>query len=120
MRSILVVDDEHDILLALELILSEEGFQVIKAHNGREALARLAEVRPAMVLLDSMMPVMSGLETIKAMKADPEYSRIPIVLMSAVAPRVSRDEYPWDVFLRKPFEIEGLMSVIHAVIGPAK
>lgn len=114
MKTVLVVDDEHDILLALEMLLEEEGYEVVTALNGKQALERLAERRPDVVLMDVMMPIMSGPETILRMKADPEYATIPIVLMSGVKPAFGRDEYPWDFFIRKPFEIEKVLETIRA------
>ncbi len=119
MKTILAVDDEHDILLVVDLVLSEANYHVVKASNGKEALARLAESKPVVVLMDIMMPVMSGLDTLKAIKADPEYRKIPVVLMSALAPKVSREEYPWDAFLRKPFEIDELMATIERLTKKA-
>jgi CheY-like chemotaxis protein len=119
MKTILIVDDEHDIVLALELFLLEEGYEVRIAHNGREALERLAEGRPDLVLMDVMMPIMSGTETIRHMKEDDEYSKIPIVLMSAVWPHFEKADCPWNAFLRKPFEIDlvllTLKEVLHSV-----
>ncbi|MGZ3695031.1 MAG: response regulator [Bdellovibrionota bacterium] len=120
MRTILVVDDEHDILLVVDLLLSEANFNVVKASNGKEALARLAEIRPELVLMDVMMPVMGGLDTLKVIKADPEYKTIPVILMSALPPRISQQEYKWDGFLQKPFEIHELMSTIERVTGGKK
>ena len=116
MTTILVVDDEHDILLAVDLVLSEAGYKVITAPNGKEALARMAEVRPALVLMDIMMPVLGGLDTLKAMTADPEYGTIPVVMMSAIIPRVSRNEYPWADFLKKPFELDSLYEVVERIL----
>jgi CheY-like chemotaxis protein len=112
MNSILVVDDEHDIVFAVGLVLEEFGYRMISAANGKDALARMAEAKPALVLMDIMMPVLGGLETLKLIKSDPEYSDVPVVMMSAMIPRVSREDYPWDDFLRKPFELDGLQEVI--------
>lgn len=120
MTSILIVDDEADILLALEMILADEGFQVRTARNGKEALERLAERRPDVILLDVMMPVMSGPDTIRHMKADPEYRNIPIVLMSAVLPRFKREDFPWDAFLRKPFEISDILVTLQKIVAAKK
>jgi CheY-like chemotaxis protein len=120
MKSILIVDDEHAILLALEMVLTDEGYSVRTALNGKQALERLAEQRPDVVLLDVMMPVLSGPETIKHMKSDPEYAQIPIVLMSAVFPQFTQEEFPWDAFLRKPFEITRILAVIESVIAGKK
>jgi DNA-binding response OmpR family regulator len=120
MKSILVVDDEHDILLAAEILLTEEGFDVRTARNGREALERLAEKRPDVMLIDVMMPILSGPETIRRMKSDSEYANIPIILMSAVRPNFPRAEVLWDVFIRKPFEIDEVLVAIRKLLGIAK
>ena len=116
MRLILVVDDEFDILLALEMLLQEEGFEVVTASNGKQALERLAERLPDVVLMDVMMPVLYGPETILKMKADVEYALIPIVLMSGVNPAFSQDDYPYSAFIRKPFLISNVLESIEAVL----
>lgn len=112
-KTVIVVDDEQDVLLAIELALVEDGFRVVLGGNGREALARLAEVRDPIVLMDVMMPVLGGLEALRLIKADPDYRAIPVVMMSAVVPKVAPGEFPWDAFLRKPFEIDELLKVVH-------
>jgi CheY-like chemotaxis protein len=120
MKTILVVDDEHDILLTVELVLMTEGYRVIKASNGSEALARLAEMRPDLILMDVMMPVLSGLDALKKIRLDKEYKTIPVVLMSAIQPRVAQKEYNWNGFLRKPFEIDPLLDVIERLIKESR
>ncbi|MFL5813997.1 MAG: response regulator [Bdellovibrionia bacterium] len=120
MTSILIVDDEHDILLAAEILLSDEGFEVRTARNGREALERLAEKHPDIVLMDVMMPILTGPETIRQMKADPDYAKIPIILMSAVQPSFKSDEVAWDLFIRKPFEIDSLLVSIQKLLEKKK
>jgi DNA-binding response OmpR family regulator len=120
MTKILVVDDEHDILFALEMLLNEEEYQVITAINGRHALERLAEGRPDLVIIDVMMPILSGPETILKMKADAEYATIPIILMSGVKPAFTKKDYPFDLFLQKPFEIDHVLKTIKNVLARKK
>lgn len=120
MKSVLIVDDEHDILLAAEILLEDEGYEVRIARNGREALERMAEKRPDVVLMDVMMPVLTGPETVRRMKADPEYAKIPIIMMSAVKPSFERDEVPWDLFLRKPFDIDAVIGAIQKLLDATK
>ena len=112
MKSILVVDDEYDIAVALELLLAGEGYRVTIAPNGKEALDRIAEARPDLVFMDVMMPVLTGLEAVKIIKADPHLSTIPVVLMSAVVPRASQDDYKWDLFLRKPLDVDRILDAV--------
>lgn len=81
--SVLVVDDDVDIREALEQVLAEEGYRVVTAANGHEALERLREVSPRLILLDLSMPVMSGFQFREAQRADAELAKIPTVAMSA-------------------------------------
>jgi two-component system phosphate regulon response regulator PhoB len=117
MKSILVVEDEHDILLTIELILDPEGYHVVKAANGVEALARLAETKPALVIMDVMMPVQNGLDTLLIMRADPDYKNVPVLLMSAAKVQVDQKKFGWTDFLRKPFEIDQLLESVARLAG---
>jgi two-component system alkaline phosphatase synthesis response regulator PhoP len=82
MPKILLVDDEPDILEFLKYNLEHQGFEVLLAHNGEEALNMLSE-KPDLIVLDIMMPKMDGYETCKRIKAKKEYENIPIVFLTA-------------------------------------
>jgi two-component system alkaline phosphatase synthesis response regulator PhoP len=82
MPKILLVDDEPDILEFLKYNLEHQGFEVLLAHNGEEALNMLSE-KPDLIVLDIMMPKMDGFETCKRIKAKKEYENIPIVFLTA-------------------------------------
>ena len=112
MTTVLVVDDEFDILEALKGILELEGYRVLGASNGAQALSAMRQTTPDLVLADLMMPVMDGLELLKAMGADERLSRVPVVLMSALQPKVSQKEYGWRAFLQKPFDLEALLPQV--------
>ena len=120
MKSILVVDDEQDIILALKILLAEEGYEIFTAHNGREALERLAEKIPDIMLIDVMMPILSGPETIVRMRADAGYANIPVVVMSAIKPKADLDKLKVGAFIRKPFEIELLLQTLDQVLAEKK
>ncbi len=120
MKTVLVVDDEQDIILALEILLADEGYEIMTAHNGREALERLAERMPDVVLIDVMMPILSGPDTIARMRADPEYREIPVVLMSAIKPQVDFEKLKITAFVRKPFEIDTIIKIIEQVTSQKK
>jgi CheY-like chemotaxis protein len=111
-KTLLVVDDEVGITDALNDILSEEGFLVLVAPNGKVALERIAEKRPDLILLDYMMPVMDGREMLQALRGGSAHQDIPVILMSAL-PRssIAVDCKP-AVFLRKPFTIDQLLAAI--------
>lgn len=112
MHTILVVEDDTDIREVVAELLEAEGYRVAQAANGKEALDHLrqAEVLPCVVLLDLMMPVMSGPELLEILAADPSLSNLPVVVVSAMAdrgraPGVKR-------FLRKPVSSEALREVV--------
>ena len=115
-QRILVVDDELDILHAVAGILEDEGYEVIACGSGREALAALSSLsslRPSLVLLDVMMPYMSGYEVLETLKAIPGMEGVPVILMSAVEPRQKDTKGArWKAFLRKPFHLDKLLSTV--------
>ena len=81
---VLIVEDDADVREMMELLLSSMGYRTVTAENGAVALDRLREARPCMVLLDLMMPVMTGWEFRERQLADPHLSSIPVLCMSAV------------------------------------
>jgi two-component system response regulator VicR len=82
-RKILVVDDEKDLLDLMDIILGAEGYLVITAVNGAEALKKVEEESPDLILLDIMMPVMDGWEVLKTLKNSEQTSHIPVVMVTA-------------------------------------
>jgi CheY-like chemotaxis protein len=82
MAKIMVVDDEPDIVFLVSKMLQKEGYDVIEAYNGEEGLNKLKSSKPDLILLDVMMPGINGWDTCKQMKNDPEYSSIPIAMLT--------------------------------------
>jgi two-component system, sensor histidine kinase and response regulator len=82
-QKILIVDDEPINIFVLEGILSEEGFEVLTAQNGNEALIKVVQMPPDVILLDIMMPDMSGIEVLEILTADPKTNHIPIIMVTA-------------------------------------
>jgi CheY-like chemotaxis protein len=117
-KTILIVDDEFGILEVVEYILADLGYSVISALNGQDALARLKETLPDLIILDFMMPVMDGATMLKILRADSKYSSIPVVLTSAL-PEASIMERcdGYNIFLRKPYKTEKLLDAISGLIG---
>jgi len=109
MVSVLVVDDENDIREAVSEVLADEGYEVLSAGDGAEALAQAREHHPSVVLLDLMMPGMNGWEFRAAQKGDPSLSGIPVIVLSALG-RASGLEA--DAYLQKPFELDELLDAI--------
>lgn len=117
MRTVLVVDDEFGVAEVLQAILTDEGFCVVTAANGRQALARIAERRPDLVLLDYMMPVLDGAGVLHALAADRSADSLPVVVMSALPEEaVAAVTRRYKAFLRKPFRIRSIMAAIEQAL----
>ncbi|HMI83470.1 MAG TPA: response regulator [Polyangiaceae bacterium] len=119
MQTILIVDDEFGLAETLSDVLVTMGYDVTTAVNGRLALGAVVEKRPDAVLLDMMMPVMTGPEMLAVLKADETYRDIPVILMSAAAPETMLVELRPMIadFLQKPFTLERLMAALHKCFG---
>ncbi|CAH2781576.1 MAG: phosphate regulon transcriptional regulatory protein PhoB [uncultured Paraburkholderia sp.] len=111
MHSILLVDDEPEILAAWRLILENEGYEVLCASNGVEAVNRLTACVPDLIITDWMMPLMDGTELCRRLKTMPELAKVPILLHTAVPPTVT-DGQNWDVCLRKPVGAELFLTTV--------
>ena len=117
---ILVVDDDQDnVTIAREILLSR-GFEVRVAYNGPSALASVEQQRPDLVLLDVMMPQMSGMEVLDRLRANPATAGVPVILVTAK----DQDEdilagykYGADYYITKPFSAKQLLYGIGLVLG---
>ena len=114
---VLVVDDDPDILDAICDILEGEGYRVARARHGVEALQRVEEERPSVILLDLMMPVMDGPAFAEVLRGRYRDGAIPIVVISADGNAQKAVEVGALGFLAKPFDIEALLSQVAAVTG---
>lgn len=118
MTTILVVDDEPLIAMALEAALEDAGYQVMTAANGRHGLDRLAEAPADLVLLDMMMPVMSGPAMLRAMTANPKLQGIPVIVLSSLPEPAIRAQADGAVeILRKPYTADDVLDAITRVLG---
>ncbi|MBI5844736.1 MAG: response regulator transcription factor [Deltaproteobacteria bacterium] len=116
---ILVVDDEEDIRLLLRFNLEREGHSVSAAATGEEALKLARQRVPDLVLLDLMLPGMSGLDAARAMKKDSSLERVPIIMLTAKdaeADVVAGLELGADDYVTKPFSVRVLLARIRAVL----
>ena len=123
MATVLVVDDEPLIAMALEAMLEDAGYVAATAANGRQGLERLAEApRPDLVLLDMMMPVMNGPAMLAAMAADPELAGIPVVVLSSLPEEAIRARVGEGVaaILLKPCTAEQVLDAIARALGGAR
>ncbi len=118
---ILVVDDDPSVRKLLSLQLEIEGHDVAVAEDGAAALACIDDVDPHAMVLDVMMPVLSGWEVLERLRADDRYRRLPVVLLSARdVPDDVRHGYERgaSAVLAKPFDFEQLYGVLEAVSVP--
>ena len=113
MPTVLVVDDDPDICTMLEVYLTLEGFDVLTACNGREALRQLHDHDPALILLDLMMPVMDGVEFRRRQQLDPRLNAIPVLCMSArYDARQTAAELGLAGCLLKPVELDVVIATV--------
>ncbi|TMK46490.1 MAG: response regulator [Actinobacteria bacterium] len=114
--SVLVVDDEPQVVWMLQFSLEADGFQTFAARDGRAALAEVRQHRPQLMLLDIMMPVMDGWSVLQEIRELPEGERPRVVVVSARASlrdRAKAAELGADAFVSKPFNVDDLLGVLH-------
>jgi two-component system, sensor histidine kinase and response regulator len=108
-KTVLVIDDEADIRDSLRDVLEDEGYRVRLAANGEEALAQLRTIqRPCAVILDIIMPMMSGNEVYAAMKADPTLADLPLVISTSDPSRAPHGP----LIMKKPIDLMRLLSTL--------
>ena len=119
---ILVVDDEIYIVHILDFSLGMEGYEVVTALDGEQALERLQSDKPDLIVLDIMMPKLDGYEVCKAIKSDPETRQIPVILLSAKGRNVDQKlgfDVGADDYITKPFSPRKLVERINQLLGQA-
>lgn len=123
MSEILVVDDDRDVAQSIELSLRRRGYRVTLAHSGVEALKTLRRYRPDIVILDILMPGMSGLEVCRHLRTDPNTVELPIIFLTARGQEQDRIDglrAGADDYLSKPFNLEELILRVKAVLRRAQ
>lgn len=120
-RKVLIVDDEPNIVTALEFLLRRSGYDVRLATNGAEALQQVDAYRPDVVLLDVMMPLKSGYEVCQRMRERPELADIKIVMLSAKGSEAEVNKglsLGADLYITKPFSTQELVATINRLFEP--
>lgn len=118
-KTLLVADDEQDIVDLVTYNLTREGFHVLAAADGLESLKIIRKHCPDIVILDWMMPGMDGLEVCRQLRQTPETSRIPVIMLTAKSDTVDKIlglEMGADDYVTKPFHVRELVARIHAVL----
>jgi DNA-binding response OmpR family regulator len=117
---LLVADDDEDILNLVKLRLSRSGYDVVVARDGEEALRLAREQQPDLAVLDWMMPKVSGLDVLRAIRADAETSDIPVILLTARASEANIAEglaAGADDYIAKPFSPQELAARIQVILA---
>lgn len=121
-QKILIADDEPNILISLEFLMKREGFEVVLARDGQEAIDAIERERPALVLLDVMMPVKSGFDVCCEVRANDALRDVPILLLTAkgrdtdVAKGLALGA---DAYMTKPFSTKELVQKVRELLGRA-
>jgi CheY-like chemotaxis protein len=114
--TVMVVEDDHDIRDSLSIALTDAGYDVVDASNGKVALDRLAATRPGVILLDLMMPVLNGLEFLVEFRKNPQWTQIPVIVASANRGYDAADLGTFAV-LRKPLDLDSLLDWVSRALG---
>jgi CheY-like chemotaxis protein len=116
-RTVLVVDDELPVREILGRFLRQAGYEVNGASDGKEALDILQRGKlPDLIVLDLMMPVMSGFEVLNALRANPTWAKIPVIVLTATM-GFSAGRLLVDATLQKPFEMVDVQAAIHVALA---
>jgi DNA-binding response OmpR family regulator len=119
-KKVLIADDEQNIVISLEFLLRREGFEVIVASDGEEALARARAEKPDLVLLDVMMPKMNGFDVCQALRADPEQAATRILMLTAKGRETEVSKglgLGADAYVTKPFSTKDLVAQVRLLLG---
>lgn len=115
---ILVCDDERHIVRLIQVNLEREGYQVITAFDGKEGLEKIRTEKPALCVLDVMMPYMTGFEVLQAIRKEVETENLPVIMLTAKAQDKDVFEgyqYGADMYLTKPFNPKELITFVKRI-----
>jgi CheY-like chemotaxis protein len=119
-KKILLIDDDPDFVEAVKVIVENGGYEVKVAYDGQEGLEAVEEEKPDLIVLDVMMPVMNGHEACAKLKGNKDTADIPVILLTAVADRVTTSKYTHrdmleseaEDYMPKPVEPKELLELI--------
>jgi DNA-binding response OmpR family regulator len=117
---ILIVDDEPNIVISLEYLMQREGFETAVAGDGEAALEALARAAPDLVILDVMLPGMNGFDVCERIRADPRWSEIRILMLTAKGreTEIARGvRVGADAYVTKPFSTKDLVAQVRRLLG---
>ena len=119
-KKVLVVEDEPELVKALELRLKTQNYEVITAFDGEEGLRKAREEEPDLIILDLMLPKMDGFKVSRMLKFDENHKHIPIIMLTAKSEQEDKElgkETGADEYMTKPFEWEHLAAMVKKHLG---
>ncbi|HTQ00162.1 MAG TPA: response regulator [Casimicrobiaceae bacterium] len=122
-KKILIADDEPNIVVSLEFLMKQKGYAVKVVSNGKDALDAIADFAPDLVLLDVMMPVLSGYELAQKVRANPAWAGIRIIMLSAKGRDVEVTKgmaVGADAYVTKPFSTKDLVAKVEELLREAE
>src|SRR5947208_12104287 len=118
-KTVLIVDDDYELVEGLRMVLERQGFRVIRASNGQEGKAAIYNQRPDLVILDMMMPRMGGYPVLEHFKGKPDAPPIIMITANEGSRHKAYAEYLGVVdYIRKPFAMERLLETVNRVLQP--
>ncbi len=119
-KSILVVDDEQNILLSLQYLMTQAGYEVRTATDGDEALQAVEDTPPDLILLDVNMPKRSGFEVCQTIRANSDWSQVRVVMLTAKGRDIEREKglaLGADDYITKPFSTQEVVAKVNEMLG---
>ena len=119
-KKVLIVDDEPNIVLSVEFLMQRDGLDVVTASDGQEAIELLSSTQPDLMILDVMMPRKNGFEVCAEVRADPEFSAMPILMLTAKGREAEMKKgisLGADAYITKPFSTHDLVAKVHELLN---
>ncbi|MEA2117376.1 response regulator transcription factor [Halovibrio sp. HP20-50] len=120
MARVLVVDDEPNIVLSIEFLMEQAGFEVVTADDGEQALAQVNASQPDLLLLDISLPGMSGFDVLERLRGEDATAHLPIIMLTAHGRDVEREKglaLGADDYITKPFSTQALVEKVQALLS---
>ncbi|GAB4418755.1 MAG: response regulator [Anaerolineae bacterium] len=119
-QKVLIVDDETNIVISLEFLIAQAGYDLRVAHNGQEAMEQVAAFEPDLILLDVMLPHINGFEVCRRVRENPAWQRIKIIMLTAKGREVEVTKglaLGADAYVTKPFSTKELLAQVRDILG---
>jgi len=120
---ILIADDEQSIVVPLEFLMQQKGYQVMAAYNGEEAIEKIISFNPDLILLDIMLPIIDGFEVCQMIRSNPNWKDIKVIFVSALGREMDIAKglaLGADAYITKPFANAEIINKVREVLGLTK